>query len=417
MNRLLRAIRDVLSSRFLPPLVIGFFFLLYVGIAFVTEETLTALMEFTRTSFFLSLLLALLPVNCAIRLVKETDDYLKRRRAMTEYGAHVPPELFDETVEISAPSSMVEQQERLETEGYKTRRRDNALLAWRGINIFPARVFFLAGTFCLFAGILISLTSRISHRGAVVEGEPLPSSAGGGGKVERIILAKSPGLFLDRTLTMEVAPSITGEGRRTFGLYPPSFYGGAFVYPRYLGVALLIRLSAPGVPSGYELHAIPNIYPPGKEDSVEIPDSPYRIVVSMAEPESGQDPFVSGHITLLFKLLKGKEALFSGSAPVGGEFARDGYRLAFPDCRRMAVTDFIRDYGVLLVWTAAIFFIVSALIWLPIRFFFPRREMFFVIGEDMIRASSRAEGRERRHAGIFHELLDLLERRPPSSVK
>ena len=248
----------------------------------------------------------------------------------------------------------------------------------------------------------------------VVEGEPLPTPDRIGGRVERITLANSSGSILSRTLTMEVAPSSSGYGKRIFGLYPPSLYGGSFVYPRYLGLALLLRFSAPDLPAGYEKHCILNCYPPGKEASEVIPGSPYRIVFSIPEPDAGSDRYISymtGNVTLQFKLLKGKEVLFTGSAPGGGEFVRDGYRLAFPDIRRLVVTDFIGDYGVLFIWAAALFFVLAGCIWLPIRIFFPRREMLFRCGPDVTKACSRAEGGARRHAGVFHEALDLVDAR------
>jgi hypothetical protein len=131
--------------------------------------------------------------------------------------------------------------------------------------------------------------------------------------------------------------------------------------------------------------------------------------LSMAQPVDGSDPFITGHVTFLFKLLKGKDELFAGSAPVGGEFVRDGYRLAFPDCRRMVLTDFIRDYGVMLVWTAAALFLLSGCIWLPVRVLAPRREMRLMYAGDVLQASSRAEGARRKHGGVFHEALDYLE--------
>jgi hypothetical protein len=423
----------LLSSRALPPLVIGFFFLFYVVLAFFTEETLTALMGFTRGSIFLVVLLALLPLNGVLRLVKETDVFLKRHRALSGALPDAPAELYDETVSLPvcspipdpgyrSPSSegspaapaFAGLQSRLAAVGYKTCRTNSVLTAWRGISIFPARLLFLAATCCLFVGILVSLTTRSSQRWPVIEGEPFPMSAEGG-MVERITLAKSDGPLLDKTLTVVVSPSNSDEGRRVFGLYPPALFDGSFVYPRYLGIALLLRLSVPHMPEEYELHCIPNIYPPGKEDSVEISGSPYRVVLSMAQPDMGTDPYVTGHITIVFKLLKGKEVLITGSAPVGGEFSRDGYRLAFPDSRRMAITDFIRDRGVLLVWAASLLFMVSGCIWLPVRVFFPRREMRFSTNPNALQAFSRAEGRGRSHAGIFHEALDLLERQPSYS--
>jgi hypothetical protein len=192
-------------------------------------------------------------------------------------------------------------------------------------------------------------------------------------------------------------------------MYPPSRYGGAFVYPRYLGVGLLIRFSAPDLPTGYEKHAILSIYPPGNEANVEIPDSPYRIVFSLMKANDGSDPYMTGQMVFQFRVLKGKEVLFVGSAPRGGEFVKGGYRLALPDSRRLVITDFIRDNGIPLIWTAGILFVIAACVWLPVKIFFPRREMLFRAGPDVINAFSRAEGRERAHGGVFHEALDLLE--------
>jgi hypothetical protein len=126
---------------------------------------------------------------------------------------------------------------------------------------------------------------------AVVEGQPLPTAKGGGGLVERISLGTSTGMILDKTLAIEVAPSESGDAKKTFGLYPPSLYRGYFVYPRYLGFAPVIRFSAPDLPA-YETRCALNIYPAGREDGVEIPNSPYRIVFSMAQPDDGSDPYV-----------------------------------------------------------------------------------------------------------------------------
>jgi hypothetical protein len=412
MKRLLRALLTAGSSRAVTPLVIGFFFLLYIGIAFFTDETLITLMAITRSSRILAGILALIPLNSALRFFKETGRHRNMRRFLSGKTADVLPELFDEAVELPASPPFAELQSRLAAVGYKTRRSENALTAWRGTSIFPARMLFLAGTFCLFTGILISITTRTSQRQMVIEGEPLPMVEGNGGRVERITLANSSGSILSRNLTMEVAPSSSGQGKRIFGLYPPSLYGGAFVYPRYLGLALVLRISAPDLPAGYEKHCILNCYPPGKEASEEIPGSPYRVVFSIPEPDAGSDRYISymtGNITLQFKLLKGKEIILSGSAPGGGEFVRDGYRLAFPDVRRLVVTDYIGDYGVFFIWTAALLFVAAVSIWLPVRAFFPRREMLFRSEPGATRACSRAEGGARRHAGVFHEALDLVD--------
>ena len=394
--------------------MIGCFFLLYIGIAFFTDETLITLMAFTRTSFVLATLLALIPLNYALRILQETVRHRRVCRVVSGKSEDVMADLFDETVELPAITPSAELHSRIEAAGYKTRQTENSLTAWRGISIFPGRMLFLAGMFCLFAGILISLTTRTTHRQTVVEGEPFPTPQGIGGTVERITLAESSGEILSRTLTMEVAPSSAGYGRRSFGLYPPSLYSGYFVYPRYLGLALFLRFSAPDLPAGYETSCTLNCYPPGKEDSVAIPGSPYKIVFNIPEPPAGSDRYQSYMMDkkiLQFKLLKGEKLLFTGSAPAGGEYLRDGYRVALPDVRRLVITDFIGDYGLLFIWAAALLFFAAVSFWLPLRIFFPRREMVFIFGSGVTKAGSRAEGGRRRHAGTFHEALDQLAAR------
>ena len=414
MKRLFSAALSAASSRAVTPLVIGTFFILYIAIAFFTDETLITLMAFTGRIFILGFLLALIPLNHALRILRETVSYFKIRSVMTGTGAAALPELFDETVELPGGAPLAELQGRLAAIGYKTRLTAHRLTAWRGISIFPVRILFLAGTFCLFSGILISITSRTTQRQMVVEGEPFPTPNGTGGTVERILLSQSTGLFLSRDLTIDVAPSQSGQGKRSFGLYPPSLSGGAFVYPRYLGLALYLRFTAPDLPGGYESHSTLNCYPPGKEDSVAVPGSPYKIVFSIPEPEAGSDrylSFTSEQRLLRFKVLKGEELLFTGSAPGGGEYAQNGYRLALPDVRRLVVTDYIGDYGVLFIWGAALLFSAAGSAWLPLRLFFPRREMVFSAEAAVTKACSRTEGGTRKHAGVFHEALDLLAAR------
>jgi hypothetical protein len=409
MKRLLPHAWALLSSRLTSPVVIAIFLLVYIVIAFFTEDALITQMELTRRSVVLVALLALLPLNIAGRIVIETRRFLQRRRAVSGDAAEKHPELFDETIDLAASPAITELQGRLDVLGYRTRRTENSLRAWKGLSIFPARLLLLSGLFCLFVGILISLTTRTSYRGPVIEGEPFPAPSGNGGIVERLRLEKSAGRILSKELIMEVAPSERGDARTSCGIYPPTRYQGYFVYPRFLGVALLVHFSAPDLQSVYEKHAILNIYPAGKEAPLEIPDSPYRLMLSMASPDDGSDPFVTGRMTFRFKLLKGKDVLFTEEVTGGGEFARDGYRLAFPDFRRMVLTDFIQDYGVHFIWTATILFVAAFCLWLPIRAFFPRREILFRHELEIISASSRAEGRGRRHGGVFHEALDFLE--------
>jgi hypothetical protein len=368
-------------------------------------------MELTRRNPLLIFLLALLPLNSLGRIVTETRRFIQKRRALNGDMADISPGLFSESVELAVSSTFTELRETLGVQGYKTRHTDQFLGAWRGIIVFPARLLFLTGTFCLFVGIFISLTTRASYREPIVEGVPIPAPLRNGGIVERIRLEKSTGRILSKDLIMEVAPSGQGDARAVFGIYPPGLYQGSFVYPRYLGVALFVKFSAPDLRVGFEKHAILNLYPPGKEASVEIPDSPYRLVLSLAGPGDGSDPFMTGRMDFMFKLLKDKDVLFSGKVPGGGEFTREGYHIAFPDFRRMVITDFIQDYGVYFIWAAIALFCASVLYWLPVRLFFPRREMLFIRqGPDMVLACSHAEGKDRGHAGVFHEALDMINR-------
>ena len=409
MKRLFRPIWKILSSRALPPVIFGFFLVVYIGIAFFSDETLTVLMAFTRGSFFLAAVLALLPLNCACRIVVEADRYRKRRRALTDALSGLQPSLYDETVDLTASSAFADLEVRIGKAGYRTRRSDNLLAAWRGVSLSPTRIVFLAGMFCLFSGIFISLLSRTVYRRPVIEGEAFQAPFGNGGVVERIIFGKSTGPVLAKDLVMEVAETGSGGRSEKFGVYPPSRFRGMFVYPRYLGIALFYRFSAPDLPGGYEKLDVLPLYPPGKEASTVITGSPYRITLTLVKPDDGSDPYITGQMDFLFKLLKGKDVLFSGNIARGGEFARNGYRLAFPDCRRMVITDFVGDYGVQLIWAAAVLLVIALLAWLPIRLFFSRREMLFRSEPDMVRASSRAEGGARKHAGAFHEALDRLE--------
>jgi hypothetical protein len=208
---------------------------------------------------------------------------------------------------------------------------------------------------------------------------------------------------------MELEATPQGSGSRSFGLYPPALFEGSFVYPRYLGIVPLIRLAAPGLPQGYEAFNVLNIYPAGKEDKVELSNTPYSIMLSLAEPDPGNELFMTGRMTFQFKLYKGKDLVFAGSAPLGATSVHDGYSLSFPEFRRMVFTDFIRDYGVLLIWAAAFLLAASWLWWLPVRLVFPRREMLFSCGEAGVVSHSWAEGGGRRHAGVFHEALDIIE--------
>lgn len=408
MNRLPRTLWAIMSSRALPPVVLGFFLVLYIGIAFFTDETLITLMALTRRIPLLAGLLALLPLNSGCRMIVESRRHLKRQRALSGMARSVNADLFDESVELSAPALFPQLELRLSAEGYATRSSGEFLVALQGVSLFPARLLYLAGIFCLFGGILVSLMSRSVDRQAVIQGAPFPAPGGNGGIVEKITFGISNGSILERELLIEVA-NREGKGGGAFGVYPPGRFRGTFVYPRYLGVALICRFIAPDLPGGYEKSAVLPLYPPGREASAEISGTPYRLTLSLATPEDGSDPYMTGKMHFLFKLLKGKELLLAGSLPGGGEFRRDGYRLSIPDFRRMVMTDFVSDYGVLLIWWSAFLFTAAFFLWLPIRLLFPRKEMLFRSQGESVRACSRAEGARRTHAGVFNEALDLLE--------
>ena len=410
MKSLFNALIKAATSRFLTPLVIGFFLLLYIGFAFFTEDALIALFDYTHSSLLLTVVLALIPLNGAFLLAAETRRYLERRRALSGDGPVAKEGLFDEAVQLSGTADFTSLQQRLQDQGYRTRVTRERLAAWAGVSLFPARFLFLLGTFFLFAGITISVSSRTVSRGAVIEGEPLAlEGEQGGGIVEKISLERAASPFLAKTIAIKVAPASPGESGETFGLYPPSRYHGSFVYPRYLGVGLYLRFSAPDLPQGSEAHAVLPIYPPGKEANEPIPNSPYKLVVSLAEPIDGSDPYVTGKMVFPFKLLKGKDVVLTGSAPAGGEFSRDGYHLQFPEARRLLITDFIQDYGVFLIWASAFLLFAAAVVWLPIRFLVPRREMLILSEVGGLRTFSRAEGGSRKHGGVYHEALDMLE--------
>jgi hypothetical protein len=191
-------------------------------------------------------------------------------------------------------------------------------------------------------------------------------------------------------------------------VYPPALFGGAFVYPRYLGVALAYRFSAPDLPAGFQDNGVFPIYPPGKEAQLPVTGSPYKITLSLAKPEDGSDPYMTGRFDFAFKLVKGSDQLLTGTVKPGGEFSRDGIKLAIVDARRMVITDFVVDYGVLCIWLAGFLFLLAACLWLPVRLCLPRREMLFNWEEGKVSACSHAEGGERGHAGTFHEVLDII---------
>jgi hypothetical protein len=405
MKRPLSLLIAVFASRATTPLVLAVFLLIYIGIAFFSPEPLQTLIGLSAR-FPLALLLALLPLNCAVRLVME----LRRPKTCMSRTSGVvmepvPSNCVDEQYSMTAGRSLTLLQERLESSGYRTQSAAGSLTACRGISLAPARILFLGSLCLLFAGIFLSVTLRTSQRITVIEGEPFLQGAGQGGKVTRVALEDYAGLFLERTISIKVA---SVDGSRRFGLYPPGLYDGRFVYPRYLGVAPLVRFSAPELPSVFETHFILGIYPPGREDSADIPGTAYRIKFTMTNPDIANEPLRSGRFVINFRIMNGDESVASGSLPLGSLWEEGGYQLAVPDFRRTVAVDLVRDYGVFLIWGAMALVIASLCWWLPVRIFAPRREMHFWDLAGEITAFSVAEGARIQHRGIFHDALDFL---------
>lgn len=407
MKRILIASLRLLAARVLPMWMMLFFLLIYVGLAFFNAEPLSTLILLFRDYPPLAMILALIPLNSAIRLGKLSLEFIRLRGALAGRSGEQPVHgLFEEAVTLPGNVNFRELKQRLDSFGYRTRLTDVSLSAYRGITLFPARAFILAASCCLFAGVLVSTTMRSTQRVSVIEGEPFPLPKTDGGRVEKIVLADKKGLIFSRTLAIEVAG--LNDRTKVFGIYPPSLHEGSFVYPRYLGGAPLVRFSAPDLPQGFEMYYILMIYPPGKEDSASIPGTDYRIIFSMLTPETGDDPFQSGNVTLLFKIMKKDLPVSSGQLALGSEFKEQGYRLSFLDFRRVAASDLIKDRGVIMIWISLFLLVSGMLCWLPVRLLSPRREMLFFDRSGVILACSRAEGHRTQHAGIFNDALDLL---------
>ena len=407
MRQPFRAFAKLLSSQALTPLILGVFLFSYVVIAFFNDEALGMLMTLARSSTIFLALLALAPLNVTARTVTEIMQFVRRLRSRDGDPSRLPAGLYDEELDLAETSGFAGLADRLAAAGYRTAETGPAFFAWRGRSTFPARMLFMLGTIFLFVGIFLSLTTRLSTREAVIEGEPLPQAVANG-RVERIRLAESDGFLLNRTLAIDVAlENGNAPAVKEFNLYPPGILGGYFLYPRYLGVAPLINFSAPDLRPGISTYYMLMIYPPGKEDGAEIPGTPYKMLFTVIEPVDG-DPYLTGKFVLHFRLMKGDVPQFDGDLPVGGTFTAGGYTIGIPDARKLVAVDFVRDFGVPLVWGAAILMLLAALLWLPIRLYAPRREMLFIQAGPVMHGYSRAEGKGRLHAGVFHEALDLL---------
>jgi hypothetical protein len=403
----LRRCAHILAFKGITPVILGCYGILYVGIAFYNDEALITLMTLVRNNSLLILLLCCVPLNLLAILSLETARFFHHRRAMglSPVGASVVT--FQEAVDHLGTWEMDLLERKLAQTGYHHRRKGHSCAAWKGISIFPARALSLAGGVCLFAGIALSIATRVSFREAAIEGEPLPEAVGVEGRVERIVLRPTAGLILARTLAMDIT---LGEGERTklrqFDIYPPGRIGGLFLYPRYLGLAPFVKFAPPEPGQAFASYIKLMIYPPGKEDGADIPQSPYKIFFTLAEPVTGEDPYATGRFVLNFRVVKGNAPVFEGMLPLGGTVSKGGYNISFPEVKRFVVVDFVRDPGLPLVWLAALFFTLAAGVYIPIRLLAPRREMLFLQDGGVARAFSMAEGGGGAHRSVFHGILD-----------
>lgn len=405
----MRKVFSLLAWRWLTPAVLALFLLGYVLAAMVTDEALVTLIGLVQRNGLLQALLALAPLNLGMRLAREAVSHRRRARFLLTGAGSQPEELFDDEQLLSAGEDHGRAASWLSSVGYRVRRGEGWLSAVKGVPQIPARLLWLFSLSLLFAGVLISLAGRVSFRFPVIEGEPLPPELRVDGMVSAIELRELQGAsLLARTLAIRTAFQQGGTTvEQTFGLYPPGRLGGAYLYPRYLGVAPRVELSAPDLSQPVSDYFLLQIYPPGREDVAELRGTPYKIHFRLVEPQ-GEDPYVTGRFVFHCRVERGGTIVGQGDVPLGGGLSAGGIRLAVPDARKFVFTDFVRDAGVLLIWAAMFLLPMSILLGLAIRLAGTRRELVVIADRDGLRVFSRAEGRQRLHDGVFHETLDLL---------
>ncbi|WP_243372301.1 hypothetical protein [Geotalea sp. SG265] len=409
MKRLAWFLRHIVASRGATPAIIGCFALIYIIIAFYNDEALVTLLALTRSTPPLAMLLACIPLNLAARLFFEIADFIRKKR-LTVF---LPQETWaaGERVKLAGRMEADLLEKKLAGAGYHCRHGEGFIAAWKGISAFPARFFLLLGFLLLFSGILLSTTTRESVRTPLIEGEPLPEAMGAQGRVEQILLRDRPGLVLARTLAITVGFfDGSTETTKEFGLYPPGSLHGVYLYPRYLGLAPFVEFTPPERAFAFSSYVTLMIYPPGREDSVEVPGSPYRIAFTLAEPRSARDPYSSGKYELQFRVVKDKAAVAEGTVPLGSTVTRNGYTLAFPNAKRIVMTDLVRDRGLSFIWWSGLCMLVAVAVYMPVRLLAPRREMMFVAHGRGTQAISWAEGGKTAHRSVFHGILDAISR-------
>lgn len=393
MRSMRAAVLSLLSQRLLLPVVCALFLLFYIGIAFFTDEALITLVQLVRHNPLALGLLALVALNALFRMV--ADGLLPAGTGHASSLAVIGRLDADETARILA------------AEGYRVTVRKGSVSARRGVSLFIPRLLWRLTIFLLFIGVALSLSSRRSLRVPVIEGEPLQIPGAAPRSVERITLEDASGqLFLHRRLKISL---LAPDGQRDiFGIYPPGLLDTSFLYPRYLAMAPMLQITTPGSVGASEGYRLIMLYPPGREDEIKLADY-YRLKLVIPQREGMDDPFVSGRFDLHVKLLKGDQLLSEGAIPFGGRFEANGFSVALLDARRYVVTDFVCDYGVFCIWMASVALLMAIILYLPLRWIWPYREMWLAVdGQDAVSAWCRSEGRTRRHEALFHDLLDRI---------
>lgn len=407
MKRITVLLVSLVSHRLLMPLILALFLLCYIAVAFFTDEALVTMVQLVGHNAVSLGLLALLAVNALSRLFLDLLNYRLHRSVFAGLAPAVADPLCRESLVVTGELDNVELARILSAEGYRVTGRKGFVAARRGVGLLLPRLLWRLALGLLFAGVAVSLSSRRSLRMPVIEGETLQVDGTRPYSVGRIVLEDVTGhWFLQRRLEM----TLTGvDGRRyRYGIYPPGLVDGNFLYPRYLALAPLLRFTLPGVRETFEGYRLVMLYPPGREDNVEL-SAGYGAQLSMIQREGMPDPFVSGRFDLHVKLQRGGQLVAEGDAPFGGHFAADGFAVSLLDARRYVVTDMVRDYGVPCIWAAFLLVLLAIMVYLPLRCFWPRREMLFAVNPDgAVSACCAAEGRRRGHEALFHDLLDRV---------
>lgn len=405
MKQIFATAISLLSHRLLPPAVYALFLMLYVAVAFFIDDALIMLVQLVDHNPLALGLLVLVAINALIRLALDLRNWQLSRMDAADLSVGICGR-YGGSIVVAGCLDADETARILTSEGYRVTVGEGFVSARRGVSLLIPRLLWRLTVFLLFVGVALSLSSRSSQRIPVIEGEPLQVPGAPPRTVERITLEETPGhWFLQRRLAITLL-SPDGE-RDVCGIYPPGRLGASFLYPRYLALAPLLSVSVPvsGVTEGYQLIML---YPPGREDEVVLAGD-YRLKLVIPPREGGGDPFVSGRFDLHVRLLKGGQLLSEGDIPFGGRFEANGYSVALLGARRYVVTDFVRDYGVFCIWTAFAALFASMILYLPLRWIWPRRLMLFAAdGEGGVRAWSRSEGRTRRHEALYHDLLDRI---------